>query len=116
MSVEGIITQVLFVLVQHPCAHEAIDQRNTLSIDSLIFNAPKILNLQPEVFEGLLPFKLMSPSESCILMCPSSDSVLSATLKMLSFTGDVNGIDVYFHTLPYVAFSENFLETDMPSC
>ena len=28
-------------------------------------------------------------------MCPPSDSDLSATLKILSSTGDVNGIDVY---------------------
>ena len=33
------------------------------------------------------------PLESRILICPS-DSDLSATLKILSSTGDVNGIDV----------------------
>ena len=34
------------------------------------------------------------PLESRILMCPSSDSVLPATLKILSSTGGVNGMDV----------------------
>ena len=34
------------------------------------------------------------PLDRRILMCPSSDSDLSVTLKILSSTGDVNGINV----------------------